>query len=279
MVRHTSDSTHQSINLRVLTLNVWNTSGPPERQQQLRDAIRGLDADLISLQEVVKSDGSDQLDFLLGDSGLHLVHDSDLIDGPTWGTAAAARWSPSRIEGQRLTAHPLGPTVIALSVPLPIGEELLFLAVKPSYKFTEEAVRCRQAVEISALERRLRRAAPTVIAGDFDAAPDHECMRFYTGRAPLNGQSIHFRDAWEIAGSAEPGFTWSTDNSWVAPAADTGWIQVPHHRRIDYVLIGSPEDHARVISHVSSCAVVFDAEPAPSDHYGVIADLALRRTT
>ena len=100
-------------------------------------------------------------------------------------------------------------------------------------------------------------------------------MRFYTGRAPLEGQSVHFRDCWALAGSGGPGHTWTSDNAWVAGIAASGWIQVPHRRRIDYILAGSPEDHPDVLSTVTSCRVVLDSDPAPSDHYGVLADLEL----
>jgi endonuclease/exonuclease/phosphatase family metal-dependent hydrolase len=261
--------------IKILTLNVWNTEGPSQRQEALRDEIRALDADLICLQEVVRRPDYDQLDFLLGGTGLHLVHDTDLIDGTTWGTAIATRWEPASVEARRLPCGESGPTAIAAVVPLPIGEAMLFLGVKPSYKFTDEAARCRQAVEIAALEQELRQAAPTVLAGDFDAEPDNECMRYYTGRVPIDGRGVHFRDSWAVAGDGGPGHTWTTDNAWVAEVAASGWIQIPHRRRIDYVLAGSPENHPDVLSRITSCRIVLDSDPAPSDHYGVSADLEL----
>jgi endonuclease/exonuclease/phosphatase family metal-dependent hydrolase len=264
-----------SMGIKILTLNVWNTEGPAERQETLRSEIQALDADLICLQEVVRRPDYDQLRFLLGDTGLHLVHDTDLINGTTWGSAIATRWKPTSVAARRLAGADSGPTAIAAVVPLPIGEAMLFLGVKPSYKFTDEAARCRQAVEIAALEEEFRQAAPTVIAGDFDAEPDNECMRFYTGRAPLDGRSAHFRDSWALAGDGGPGHTWTTDNAWVAGAAASGWIQIPHRRRIDYILAGSPENHPDVLSRITSCRIVLDSDPAPSDHYGVIADLEL----
>jgi endonuclease/exonuclease/phosphatase family metal-dependent hydrolase len=268
-------TTPRSMNLRVLTLNVWNTEGPPERQRQLRDSIRALEPDLVCLQEVVSSPEYDQLRFLLGDSALHLVHDTESIAGKTWGTAIATRWKPAYVEAQRLTHSEPGPAAITAVVPLPIGVEMLFLGVKPAYKFTDEAARCRQAAEIAALEQKLRQAAPTVIAGDFDAAPENESMRFYTGHVPLDGQSAHFRDAWLLAGDGGPGHTWTTDNAWVAGTAASGWIQIPHRRRIDYILAGSPEVHPDVRSRITTCRVVLDSDPAPSDHYGVLAELEI----
>jgi hypothetical protein len=55
------------------------------------------------------------------------------------------------------------------------------------------------------------------------------------------------------------------------------WLGQPnHHRRIDYVLIGSPLRWRPSIV-VRSCSVVLTqpGSDAPSDHYGVVADLAL----
>jgi endonuclease/exonuclease/phosphatase family metal-dependent hydrolase len=246
------------------------------RQEQLRAQVRALDPDLVCLQEVVVSDDYDQLGFLLGGTGLHTVHDTAGLAGATWGTAIATRWAPTHIETVRLTHSEPGPTMIAAVVPLPIGVEMLFLGVKPAYKFTDEAARCRQALEITALEERLREQAPTVIAGDFDAQPDNECMRYYMGRAPLDGRSVHFRDAWELAGDGGPGHTWTTGNPWVEQVTSTGWIQAPHQRRIDYILLGSPEHHAAVLSKISFCRVVLNLAPIPSDHYGVLAEIELR---
>ncbi len=266
----------RGMRLRVLTLNVWNTEGPPDRQQRMRDGIRGLNPDLIALQEVVKTSDHDQLDNLLGGTGLHLVHDTDLVRGATWGTAVAARWAPKHIEAQRLAADGPGPTAIAAVVPLPIGTELLFLGVKPSYKFTDEAARCRQAAEISTLERRLRQAAPTIMAGDFDAEPGNECMRFYTGRAPLDGQSVHFRDPPAPWPERRPGAHLDQRQRLGRGHCGQRVDPVPHRRRIDYILGRLLlEDHPDVLSTVTSCRVVLDSDPAPSDHYGVLADLEL----
>ena len=167
----------------------------------------------------------DQLSFLLGGTGLHCVHDSAQLSGKTWGTAIATRWAPAYVETVRLTHSEPGPAMIAAVVPLPIGVEMLFLGVKPAYKFTDEAARCRQALEITALEERLRRPAPTVIAGDLDAQPGNESVRYYTGRVPLNGRSVHFRDAWEQAGDGGPGHTWTTENPFVEQVTATGWYR------------------------------------------------------
>lgn len=265
----------RSMTLRVLTLNVWNTDGAPERQELLRAGVAALDADLISLQEVVRTDDYDQLDWILGDTDLHAVHQLDLIDAPSWGgTALASRWAPTRTVGTLLPGRVVGACAIAAVIPLPIGVDLLFHAVKPSAQFDHEADRCRQAIAITALDEQLRGPAPSIIAGDFDATPDADCMRFYTGRGVLDGRSVHFRDAWEQAGEGGPGHTWTSDNPGVAATTALGWIQIPHRRRIDHILVGGPFAHPDVHARIVRCDVVL-ADPPASDHYGVLAEIEL----
>ncbi len=79
-----------------------------------------------------------------------------------------------------------------------------------------EAARAEQALFITELEEKRRQTAPTILAGDFDAAPDQDCIRFYTGKSAINGRSAAFRDSWAIAGDGTPGYTWTTDSPWVA---------------------------------------------------------------
>ena len=75
----------------------------------------------------------------------------------------------------------------------------------------------RSSVAVTDLDARHRRALPTIIAGDFNAAPDAASIRYLTGRRSLQGRSVHYHDAWAIAGEG-PGYTWTVDN----PNASTG---------------------------------------------------------
>jgi endonuclease/exonuclease/phosphatase family metal-dependent hydrolase len=47
--------------LRVLTLNVWNEEGNPQRSDLINSELRRLDPDLIALQEVVQTGERNQL--------------------------------------------------------------------------------------------------------------------------------------------------------------------------------------------------------------------------
>jgi endonuclease/exonuclease/phosphatase family metal-dependent hydrolase len=265
-----------AVTIRVLTWNVWGGTRFEEREERLRRAIEGVDPDLVSLHEVVKDDERDQAEVLLGSLGLHYAHGSSFHDG-TLGTAIASRWEPTEVVGRPLPGRG---DVLAATVPLPIGEETLFIAAKPTPFFWGEAERCEQALAIAELEERMRRPAPTIIAGDFDASPDHECMRFYTGRTRLDGRSVCFDDAWELAGDGGPGHTWTTDNPGVQEMVDAGWVQAPHHRRIDYILVGTLERHPDVRRVVKSCSVAMNDPLEPeSDHYAVVSEIEMRVAT
>lgn len=272
----TAAAASSRMTLRVLTLNVWNTSGPEERQARLRSGVASLDPDLVALQEVVQNDSLDQLKEILADTPLTGVHQRevhrDAVENPDYlQNGIGTRWVPTSVTGVALPGTVGYEVALAAVVPLPIGVDVLFLNVKPSAAFTQESDRCRQALAITELEASLRATAPTVLAGDFDATPDAECMRFYTGKTVLDGRSVYFRDSWPLGGDGSAGMTWGTRNPWVVP---NGGIQAGHARRIDYVLVGAPSNHPEIRSSVRDCRVVLTDPPA-SDHYGVLAEIDL----
>jgi endonuclease/exonuclease/phosphatase family metal-dependent hydrolase len=291
----------KSIRLRVLTLNLWNMEGERSRQELLRDGIAALRPDLLALQEVTRTAAHDQLAQVLAGTGLYGIHQLDVLDADPsaerFGTALASRWQPTRIEGVDLGADAtwlrrLDPSfaavagdgrfqcALAATIPLPVGFEVLFLAVKPAPPLDAEADRVAQACAIAELDRKLCRPAPTIIAGDFDATPDADSLRYLTGRAVVDGHSVHYHDAWAVAGDGGPGHTWTSQNPLAAPVVD--WLigQSPHARRIDYILVGSRHAHRDIAAQIRRCQVVL-TEPPVSDHYGVLAEieLAQRRRT
>jgi endonuclease/exonuclease/phosphatase family metal-dependent hydrolase len=268
--------------LRVLTLNVWNLEGPSDRQARMVDGVAALEPDLVALQEVRRTAGHDQLAAIVEACGLEAgYHQLDVLDaGPEAaraGTALASRWAPTGVEGVVLApGEGDGRCALAATVPLPTGVDLLFMAVKPSWRLDAEARRVAEARAIVALEARLRRPAPTIVAGDFDAAPDSDSLRYLTGRAVVDGHSVRFHDAWEVGGDGGPGHTWTSANPLAVPGVEELVGQSPHGRRIDYVLVGSRDAHPRVAGRVRRCEVVL-AAPAVSDHYGVLAEIEIER--
>lgn len=263
--------------VRVLTLNVWNLVGDRARQGALRAGIAALRPDLVALQEVVLSAERNQLAELLDGLDLRAFHQNDMLDSQSFpfGIALASRWQPQRVEmtvlpGSQRNSEPQ--CAIAAAVPLPAGPTVLFMSVKPSWRLDDEANRVLQANAIAQFEAKLRCDVPTIIAGDFDATPDSDSMRYLTGKAVVNGHSTCFHDAWTIAGDGGPGYTWTSDNPLGAPEVERLVGQPGHARRIDYVLVGWRHNHPHATARVRRCDVVL-ADPPVSDHYGVLADI------
>src|SRR4051812_8565315 len=63
--------------VRIVTPNVWNTEGDPQRQGSINRELRLLDPDFVALQEVVQTTQTRQLDALLDGLTLHRTHQAD----------------------------------------------------------------------------------------------------------------------------------------------------------------------------------------------------------
>ncbi|GAB3009816.1 endonuclease/exonuclease/phosphatase family protein [Amycolatopsis acidiphila] len=265
-----------SLTLRVLTLNLWNLEGEPGRQSLLRDAIHDLRPDLLSLQEVARTSERDQLAGLLDGTGLHGIHQLEVLDAhpaaARAGTALASRWKPTEVEAIALPRALGAECAIAATIRLPNGQDLVFVAAKPTWRLDAEAARLAQVKAIAELDAKLRRAVPTIIAGDFDATPDADSMRYLAGRAVSEGTSVHYHDSWTVAGDGGPGYTWTSENPLALPVVEEAVGQLPHARRIDYVLVGSRHHHPDVSAKILRSQVVLTAPPV-SDHYGVLAEI------
>jgi endonuclease/exonuclease/phosphatase family metal-dependent hydrolase len=272
--------------LRVLTLNVENVEGDPRRTKTINTELRRIDPDLVSFQEVIQDPNRAQLNELLADTGLHGTHQSEAMAyTPPFadrygGTAVATRWPHATVEvlDMRVAGGADVPwCTVAVTVPVADEGELLFIGTTAAWRLDAQAVRDQQAVALTDLDARHRRALPTIIAGDFNAEPDAASIRYLRGLQSLGGRSVHYHDAWQVAGSG-PGYTWTTDNPNTQNVVDAVVRQPQHHRRIDYVFIGSWHQHHNAFCQVRSAAVAFD-QPIDgvwaSDHYGVVVDVEL----
>ncbi|HEU5473690.1 MAG TPA: endonuclease/exonuclease/phosphatase family protein [Actinophytocola sp.] len=264
--------------VRVATINVQNDEGDPRRTGLLNRALRDLDPDVVVLQEVCYPDRRDQLAELTAGTGLaHTTHEAAVLTHKSTladrfgGMAVATRW-PHRVldtvQGRRWWTLAVELTVADL------GQALLITPCTP-WQLDAAAARERQVLEIADLDQRHRRALPTIIAGDFNAAPDTAGIRFLSGLQSLDGHSVHYHDAWAVAGDG-PGHTWSTDNPLAAAQIDLAIGQPGHRRRIDYIFVGSWHAHPTTQARITT-AQLFADQPVDhvwlSDHVGVTADL------
>lgn len=139
----------------------------------------------------------------------------------------------------------------------------------------------RQVVALSDLDARHRGTLPTIMAGDFNATPDAASIRYLTGQQSLAGRSVHYHDAWEVAGTG-PGHTWTLDNPAGKAEIDQIIRQPEHRRRLDYVFVGSWDAHPDAHCRIQQAALAFDAPidgTWVSDHYGVSVNLDIGANT
>jgi endonuclease/exonuclease/phosphatase family metal-dependent hydrolase len=274
--------------LRVLTVNVQHDAGDPRRTGLLNRELRRLAPDLVAFQEVCYPDRWHQLAELVAGTGtgLHTAHQAEVLnylppDADRYGgTAVATRWPHRTVEvlGER---PPEGSDdhawTLAVSVQVPDLGELLLIVPTTAWRLDAEAARERQAVQVADLDARHRRRLPTIIAGDLNAGPEAASIRFLSGLQTLNGRSVHYHDAWAVAGHGS-GHTWTVDNPVAAAEIDRLVGQPGHRRRIDYVVVGSAHAHPQARTRIMSARLVGD-HPVDGvwlgDHAGVLADLNL----
>lgn len=276
--------------IRFLTQNIWTTKGNwPARQGGLIATIAHVDPDVLVLQEVARTEAVDQLAALDLDQLPYRVHQAehapaDVPGVRSFGLAIAARWPFQVVGCEDLRVRPDaadGPWG-ALAVRFDFGPtlgDLLVIAAKPSWQLDREAVREEQALRLARLARRHRGRMASVMLGDFDATPQAASMRFLTGLQGLHGESTRFVDAWDALHPGAPGYTWTTDNPTAVPEIAKFIGPGAHHRRLDYVLVGSFDPARSVDCEILSCDVVTGAGATPlppSDHYGVVADIEYR---
>lgn len=265
--------------VRVATLNLWGRNGAWDgRRSILVDGLRELQPDVIAFQEAVVNDGYDQVADLLGASYYITHHAGREAEGT--GLSIASRWEVREVWEETLHVTPRAdPSDIAVAeilAPGALGGTLLFVHHNASWQLGFEHEREMQAVAASHFVEDLldkRKVGHVILAGDFNAAPDSASVRFWRGLQSFGDTSVCYRDAWESAHPLDPGHTFTPRNPLVV-TADNWPLELG--RRIDYIMVRCV-DHGPTLD-VSSCERIFD-KPVDgvwaSDHFGVVADLAL----
>jgi endonuclease/exonuclease/phosphatase family metal-dependent hydrolase len=107
--------------------------------------------------------------------------------------------------------------------------------------------------------------------GDFNAPPDADEIRFLAGRHTLAGERGLWQDAFARVHADARGLTWARRN----PMTEALPF-LERDRRIDFIFVSQEGRDGR--GRVVDCRVVLD-EPIdgtwPSDHFGVLADVAV----
>jgi endonuclease/exonuclease/phosphatase family metal-dependent hydrolase len=286
--------------LRLVTLNFWGTEAPLDRRLALAERqLRALAPDVIGLQEVRPLDGRSgrsTADVLADALGMTVVY------------APALRWADDQLrpgmaggeEGLAILSHVpvLEQRVLPLPEPRP-GEARILLSARLStpagpiwvhtthlhYRLDDGVAREAQVAALDAAIRACGRGnddAPQLLCGDFNATADSDEIRFLRGLTTLAGRRTHFQDAW-LRLHREPGpgdgpaegITWSSENQHTRPLRS-----LDLDRRIDYVFVTTRKKDGRGTVLASEVVLTErDGDGADaicaSDHYGVLADVAI----
>jgi endonuclease/exonuclease/phosphatase family metal-dependent hydrolase len=277
--------------LRVATINVWNKSGPwLSRLALIRRELERLQPEVVGLQEVLRfrpdhapdaplTVQNDQLTEIADGLGYQLAYSvaSDYGHGLKFGNALLSRHPIVAEQSFQLPGSESGETrsLLYTRCETPHGHLPVFVT-HLNWKFHHGAIRQRQVAFIAQRVAELSPIAgpdlPPVLLGDFNAAPDADEIRFLTGLCALEGKTVYFADAWAFAGEG-PGYTFDRRNAYAAKAREPS-------RRIDYIFVRGPDRRFRGEPLRAELAFnaeeVAGAEPVwPSDHFGVVADLAI----
>lgn len=261
--------------MRVVTQNLlghhldW-----PRRRPAVTSWFRRLEPDVVTLQETVATGDYDQATEVLGD-GFHVTH-HPLREPDGSGITIASRWPIGAVRELDLQASPRTADFCATAqiadIHWPFSDvPLLLVNHKPSWATGLEYERGRQAVLTAGFVEELveRTGQHVIVAGDMDAMPEADSIRFWRGLQALDGTSVSYRDAWELTHGAEPGPTFAPS---LTPIITDQW-RTDLDRRIDYIFVRC--GRAGPTLRVTNCARTFDT-PAdgvwPSDHCGVVAD-------
>jgi endonuclease/exonuclease/phosphatase family metal-dependent hydrolase len=277
--------------LRVATLNIWNRQGPWSRRIALiRRGIDALAPDILGLQEVLRdADGSLDQAREIGTGLAYNVAFGEAEDLGVVGSFGNALLSRFPIAEHRAIALPgraesgEARSVLHARIDAPFGPVSVFIT-HLNWKLHHGWVRLRQVRFLVDLMRDLAPPAsdafPPILLGDLNAEPESDEIRYLRGLATVDGRSVYFADAWTYGappGDAGPTYD-GQRNGFAAVAREPP-------RRIDYILVrrepgpfrGEPLE-AR-LAFTEPTAFGEAGEVWPSDHFGVVADLAVEAAT
>jgi endonuclease/exonuclease/phosphatase family metal-dependent hydrolase len=276
--------------LRVVTLNIWNRSGPwPDRLRMIREEIVRLQPDVIGLQEVMRlvrpgtseplSPEHDQAAEIASDLGYAIAYAAaaDYGNGLLMGNAVLSRFPITETSTYRLPDEGTGEgrSLLYTLLASPWGRLPVFVT-HFNWRFDQGFVRLAQAAFVTARIAELTPVQagmlPPVLMGDFNAEPEADEIRYLRGLHVLNGKSVHFADAWVYGGDGSGGFTFDPKNDYARRNREPP-------RRIDYIFVRGPDAelrgeplHTRLAFHQARTG---SETIWPSDHFGLYSELAV----
>jgi endonuclease/exonuclease/phosphatase family metal-dependent hydrolase len=261
--------------ISVVTLNLWNRADPwPERLAVIRRELAALRPDIVAMQEDIRVEDYDvdQAREVVDALGFHVVQ-GQVPGGPyLFGNAIASRF-PLR----DVTVRPLpregtdeNRCLVLARADTPFGP-LPLATTHLNWKLDEGHVRVAQVRYVVEHLTAFTRDddLPAILAGDFNAEPDSDEIRYLRGRTGLGGPCVYFNDCFAAAGDGSPGHTFAARNPQAALSREPD-------RRLDYVFVRGPNDRLQGVP--LEARVCFD-QPHDgvwaSDHFGVFTRIEL----
>ncbi|MFG2022227.1 endonuclease/exonuclease/phosphatase family protein [Streptomyces sp. NPDC048825] len=258
--------------MRVVTWNVWGRFGPwRDRAPRILATLDELQADIVCLQETWSTSDTSQADEMAARLGLHAVFTRSRMprrqptpDAAILGLAVLGRWPVVEYRRHQLPDGADGPPrrgdpTVALAVTFahPAGP-LHVVTACPDWQADRGDARLAQTRALAALlaDPALDGPLPPILAADLNSRPGTPEF------LPLTQVLV---DAWAATCPAQPGHTFTTNNAFVG---SDEWLA---DGRIDHILVRSGMPGRPVTLQATTLAGT--SEPAPSDHYAVVADL------
>jgi endonuclease/exonuclease/phosphatase family metal-dependent hydrolase len=265
--------------LRFLTLNLWGENGPwQERLDLTATGLAALAPDVVTLQEVREVPGRvpNQAEALAKALGFqHVFAPSTAWGGGHEGLAIMSRFPIGAHDARPLphSTETEGRVVLSARVDAPVGE-LWVHTTHLAFREHEGRKREDQVLFVDGVVTEHKNDNIQVLAGDFNAVPDSDEIRWLTGMTTLGERRVAYQDAWDRIHPEERGITWARANPYVDVLS---WLRPD--RRLDYVFVSSMRRDGR--GRVHGAAIVLDephvapggAPVYPSDHFGVMADV------
>ncbi len=266
--------------IRLVTLNLWQEQGPWERRLALAvERLSALAPDVVCLQEVREVPGRipNQAQTLArglgwpsctfepaqawggGDEGVAVISRLPLLE-------RRARELPYSEGRSRRVC--LGACLGAPSGPFWVYTTHL------AFRLTDGALR---ELQVEAVDRFIGEVpspeAAVLLAGDFNAVPEADEIRFLRGLTSIGGRRTYYQDAYAQHHPGAQGHTWCRENPYTAPLR---WLEPD--RRLDYIFVSPMNGKGR--GRILGCRIVCDTPDLAgvfcSDHYGLLAEVSLR---
>jgi endonuclease/exonuclease/phosphatase family metal-dependent hydrolase len=262
---------------RVMTWNVWWRFGPrwQDRQAGLLQTIRDVDPDVVALQESWATASSTQAGEFARALGFHHAFAApslpplpDVPEHPDQaevdlGVGLLSRWPITSTRPVPLPARhrPEAPVALVATLAHPAGPlPVIVTCLEWEPAYNDDRIAQARAVADLATDPQRDGAAPVLVMGDLNAAPDSPVLR------PLFDV---LTDAWPAGGGDPKAVTLRSDHPF-APLEVEELID----QRIDHVLFRPGQPGHRVTVAAPRLA----GEPIdgldPSDHLAVVCDVA-----